>query len=81
MPSKKKKSNEEIFLNHAMTDEGFRNALKSGKKDKLSEELNRVGIKIDDKDRQSVLDAITKIDWSSLKHLEETLNGGLHPLN
>jgi ATP/maltotriose-dependent transcriptional regulator MalT len=74
-------TNEEIFLQYATTDEAFRNALKSGDVDELSKELDRIGIQIADQDRAAVLDAITKIDWSDLKHLEDILLGQVHPLN
>ncbi len=72
--------NEEKFIEAATTNEAFRNALKDKKWDKVSEDLDRLGIKVDDKDE--VLDAIKKVDWSDLKALEDRLHhGGVHPMN
>ena len=81
-PAKKpKKSNEEIFLQHATTDVAFRNALKKGDAEELSSELNRIGLKIAAEDEESVIKAINNIDWSDLKLLEGLLLGQVHPLN
>ena len=72
--------NEEKFLEAVTTDEAFRNALKDKRWDKVSEELDRIDIQVQDKN--AVLDAIKKIDWSDLKTLEDRLHrGGVHPMN
>jgi hypothetical protein len=84
MPTKKKKAdktNEEIFLHYATTDAEFRNALQSGNAGDISKELDRIGIKVAAQHKSAVVEAIRKIDWSDLKHLEDTLSGGIHPLN
>ncbi len=78
--SKKKLDNEQIFLKAATTDEAFRTALHSKDREKLSKDLDRLGIKVNDK--QAVLDAIVKVDWSDLKALEDRLSHAtVHPLN
>jgi hypothetical protein len=78
--SKKKPDNEQIFLKAATTEQAFRNALRSNDRDQLSKDLDRLGIKVHDK--QAVLDAIAKVDWSDLKALEDRLSHAtVHPLN
>jgi hypothetical protein len=79
MPDKKKgPTNEEIFLKAATTNLAFRNALKDKNRQKISEEFDSLGIKVDNK--EAVLDAILKVDWSELKHLERLLHHGLEPM-
>ncbi len=75
---KKTPNNEEIFLMAATTSLAFRNALKDKDRDKLSKELDLLGVKIKNKDE--VLEAILKVDWSQLKALEERLHTGPGPM-
>jgi len=75
------KSNEEIFIENAVNNQGFRDALKSGDRKTISDALKDIGVQVSDKDKEAVLDAIEKIDWEDLKRLEEALLGGVQPLN
>jgi hypothetical protein len=82
MPAKKsKKTNEEIFLHYATTDEAFRNALKNGNADVLSSEFDRIGIKFAAAKKTEIIETIKKIDWSDLKRLEGILLGQVNPMN
>jgi hypothetical protein len=72
-------NNEEKFLKAAMNDEEFRYALVNKDRKYLSEALDRLKIKVDDK--KTVLDAIMKVNWKELKKVEDRLKGGLRPMN
>jgi len=77
MPSKKKgASNEEIFLKEATTNLAFRTALAQKDREKISKDLDRIGVKVQDKEK--ILDAIMDVNWSHLKVLEDRLIDGLH---
>ncbi len=82
MPKRKNRpavpSNEVIFLDAAMTNEAFRNALLQKNRKKISDELDSLNITFSsDKEKQEVLNAIEKIDWSHLHHLEDLLGRGV----
>jgi hypothetical protein len=73
-------ANEVVFLNEAVTNFAFRMALQDAKKDrkKISDELDRLNIRFNsDKEKEEALDAIEKIDWNQLHHLEDLLGRGL----
>lgn len=71
-------ANEVIFLDAAMTNKDFRNALLDKNRKKISDELDSLNITFSsDKEKQKALDAIEKIDWSHLHHLEDLLGRGV----
>jgi hypothetical protein len=70
-------ANEVIFLNEAMVNEEFRNALASKDKNKIAHELDRLNIKFSsDKEKQQAIDTIVTIEWSDLHRLEDELGRG-----
>jgi hypothetical protein len=74
------KSNEEIFIEAAKSDDAFRKALRDKDSAELRGQLDRLGINV--RDKEAVIEAIKKIDWSDLSHLEHLVGDGTaHPLN
>jgi hypothetical protein len=72
--------NEEIFLRAAATDEAFRQALRHKDRGHLSRALDALGIVVDDK--EAILDAIVKVEWSDVSILQDRLSKGrVTPLN
>jgi hypothetical protein len=70
-------ANEIIFLDAAMTNEKFRNALLHKERKTISDELDSLNITFSsDTEKQEALDAIEKIDWSDLGDLELLGRGG-----
>ena len=67
-------ANESIFLNEALVNEDFRNALINKDRNKISQELDRLGVTFNtEQEKQAALDAIDLINWRSLKDLEDLL--------
>lgn len=73
-------THDEIFLHEATTNHDFRVALRHKDRHYLSTALDRLGIAASNK--EAVLEAIMRVDWTHLSALEDRLNSGkVHPDN
>jgi hypothetical protein len=71
-------ANELLFLEHATHNEDFRAALVGKNWDKVMQELDSIGVKIEDKDKAKVRTALAAVDWSKLENLETLINHGVN---
>jgi len=76
--------NQQRAVHAALHDLGFRNALKAGDRQQISDALDRLKINFaDEKTKQEALDQFLAVDWTHLQTLEALMgraDGHLDPL-